>query len=91
MALASAGAVGRQWRIAAGLPETWRELRGSWGAEGDTACWLRSVTNRSECGAGRGGSGARACQTHAQSMPGTCSMKCQGSLEVADEVGKKQG
>ena len=50
-ALASAGAVGRQWRLAAGLPETWRELRGSWGAEGDTACWLRSVTDWSECGA----------------------------------------
>ena len=53
-ALAIAGAVGRQWRLAAGLPETWRGLRCSWGAEGDVVCWLRSATGQSECGARRG-------------------------------------
>ena len=42
------------------------------GAEGDIACWLRSVMDRSECGAGRGGSDARACQTHALGAPRAC-------------------
>ena len=45
-----------------------------------------------DLGAGvrRGVSGARvpnACSGRAQSMPGTCSMKCQGILEVAVEAG----
>ena len=79
----SAGAVGRQWRLAAGLPETWRGLWCSWGAEGDVACWLRSATNQSECGARRGGSVlARAKRVlrsrsgRAQSTHGTCSTEC---------------
>ena len=46
------------------------------------------------CGVRRGVSGARvpnARSGRTQCTPGTCSTKCQGSLEVAVEAGKKQG
>ena len=45
-ALACAGAVGWRWRLAAGLPETWRELRG-W--------WVQKGTLRAGCGRSRTG------------------------------------
>ena len=48
-ALASAGAVGRRRRLAAGLPETWRELRG-W--------WVQKGTLHASCGRSRTGLGA---------------------------------
>lgn len=49
-ALASAGAIGRRWWLAAGLPETWRELRG-WGVQKGT---LRAGCGRSRTGLSAG-------------------------------------
>ena len=49
-ALASAGAVGRRWRLAAGLPETWRALQG-WGVQKGT---LRAGCGRSRTGLSAG-------------------------------------
>ena len=74
-----------------------------WGARLVGVVWRCKGTRRAGwgrsragfgCGVRRGVSGARvpnARSGRAQSTPGTCSTKCQGSLEVAVEAGKIQG